>query len=143
RVPSQTLDGLIEPSRIQAPVGHQDHLPIRRHHSFEGGQQSFPIRTPFSFLHGRDDFPSYRDTTPAIHDTDREDRESLSQRHGIHRKAKFLFALPSSQDRPQQISETRLHLDFSPFVSSLGLCFIRKFSQALSQPPRRDLLDFG
>src|SRR5882762_5058323 len=59
RMPAQLLNGLIQPSGIQAPVSHHNHLPVSRHHPFQCCKQSFPIGPPFSLLTGSDDFPSY------------------------------------------------------------------------------------
>src|SRR5437588_5999977 len=143
RMPSQLDYRLIEPSGIQAPISHHDHLPIRWHHSFERCEQSFPIGTPFSFLPGSDDFPGDWNPTSPIHHADAEHRESLPKRTCVHRQGEFLFPLPSSQHRPQQVGEAHLHIHFPPFVPPLGLRLVRNFAQSLSQPPRWHLLDFG
>src|SRR5215469_8077492 len=142
-MPSQSLDRFIEPSRVESPVGHHDHLPIRRHHSFERCEQSFPMRTPCSFLPCLNDFPCDAYPTSPIHHADIEHREPLSQRHSIYRQGQFLFPLPTPQNTAQQIGKTALHIHLSPFLASLSFCLVVKFSQSLSQSLCWNLFDFG
>ena len=131
RMPAQADDAPEQPTRIQSPIGQDEHEEAPRHGNAHLTQHAQPLPPPRVFLPGGQDRPRHGNGTTSIEPAEDQNHKALAQGRRVQSQRQ-LRSLPPPHPPCQQRRKAALDLQLLARPAAFGLSLVAKLPQLLT-----------